>query len=202
MNDKPKDVAWDKKDAAWFTTSVGLQFFPWRPDPSKISLTDIAHTLSQINRWGGHTRFPYSVAQHSCLVAARLAPAKQAWGLMHDSTEAYMGGDIVSPIKRNIPDLVALEAGIARAICTRFGLPEGCLEDPDVKHADLSVLAWEYRDLMPSTYAPGRGFHTPQPMSDWGDFVPDEVLVPWPPEKAKVEFLFMASLLGLTEQFV
>lgn len=183
-------MAADARLNSWFSTASGQRFYPWQPDPSRIFLADIAHALSQLNRWGGHTRVPYSVAQHSYHVSRMLPPEKRLWGLLHDATEAYMGGDIVSPIKRHVPDLMALERGIASAICVRFGLPEGALEDPEVKDADLNMLAWEYRDLMPQDKA-----GVPPPMA--GRWTPNGTLEAWTPVEAKAVFLDRAHELGL-----
>lgn len=33
-----------------------------------VDITDIIHALSLINRYNGHTKFPYTVAQHSVYV--------------------------------------------------------------------------------------------------------------------------------------
>ena len=193
------------RDDSWFTTSSGQQFFPWRPEPAKISLADVAHTLSQINRWGGHTRKPYSVAQHSVLVAGFLltegASRETARaGLLHDSTEAYMGGDIVSPIKRNVAALMDLESGIADAITTRFGLLRGALEQPLIKRADLIVLAWEYRELMPLTTMDTTGKAiVPEPMYSMMPFAPLDKIEPWYAAEAANAFKRMAHNLGVVE---
>lgn len=193
----------DRTDV-WITLSNGLPFHPWAPDPKKIHLHDIAHTLSQINRWGGHTRVPYSVAQHSVLVAERVPAYKRAWGLLHDATEAFMGGDIVSPIKRQIPELVEMEAGIARAIQTAFGLPDGALEDPEVKSADLDLLALEYRDLMGKTEIDmgdgERRWEIPEPMASRlhkAALFTAPTLRPWLPETAKQAYIDLARECGL-----
>jgi hypothetical protein len=191
---------------SWFTTTGGRQFYPWRPEPGKIALDDVAHTLSQINRWGGHTREPYSVAQHSVIVASMLPPEKAAWGLLHDATEAFMGGDIVRPIKRFVPDLMALERGIANAITLRFGLPDGALEDPEVRYADGLALAWECRDLMPLVMfdnpdnEEGLIQGVPEPMRSLLDKVPAKRLEPWPPRMAERAFLHEARRLGIRER--
>lgn len=186
------------RQEVWITLSTGQKFYPWAPEARKIDLRDIAHTLSQINRWGGHTREPYSVAQHAVMVSLRLPEAKQAWGLLHDATEAYMGGDIVSPIKRQIPELMAMEAGIAEAITARFGFPKGALEDPEVKHADMTMLALEYRDLMPQTFGGDGVLYTPEPMASYMALLGQgDLIVPWGAKEAESAFLFAAHNLGL-----
>lgn len=76
-----------------------------------IVLEDIVHALSLINRYNGHTRYPYTVAQHSVYVSqmeykhsknARKALA----ALMHDAAEAYIG-DIVRPVKNTLKFVLA-----------------------------------------------------------------------------------------------
>ena len=50
---------------SYITTFTGKHFGPIHPIPEKIDMKDIAHALSLICRANGHTRFFYSVAQHS-----------------------------------------------------------------------------------------------------------------------------------------
>lgn len=81
-----------------FNTFTGRCVSLYDPTPDMISLVDIAHALSHVCRFGGHTREFYSVAQHSCLVSY-LAPAEwRLAALMHDATEAYLG-DVIRPLK-------------------------------------------------------------------------------------------------------
>lgn len=70
---------------------------------SPVDINDIAHQLSQINRFTGATSRPYTVAEHSIL-CAQLAdryglpkPIQRAC-LLHDAHEAYLG-DMATPIK-------------------------------------------------------------------------------------------------------
>lgn len=76
-----------------------------------IVLEDIIHALSLINRYNGHTRFPYTVAQHSVYVAQleykHSQDARKAMAaLMHDAAEAYIG-DIVRPVKNTLKFVLA-----------------------------------------------------------------------------------------------
>lgn len=84
-------------------TTTGRTVHLFDPKPEEISLKDIALALSRINRFTGHTRRRYSVAEHSIYVAQLLKhwgePAYvQLQGLLHDAQEAYLG-DISGPLK-------------------------------------------------------------------------------------------------------
>jgi hypothetical protein len=146
--------------APWVQTWTGQAVDLAAPDPGAIRRVDIARSLSRLARFNGHTEEPYTVAQHSVLVA-RLASA--AWigeapaafrlaALLHDAHEAYMG-DIVAPVSF-LPGFTApvrqLKQRLQRAIHTRFGLPETLPEDWQraIHCADLTALATEKRDLM------------------------------------------------------
>ena len=100
----------------------------------------IAHALSNINRWTGHTIRPFSVAQHSLLVSYLVPPEFALEALLHDATEAYLG-DIASPLKALLPEYQRLEAAHWVWIAEAFGLPTKM--SPEVKHADMQALALE-----------------------------------------------------------
>ncbi len=82
----------------WIPTYTGKRFFPLDPRPEDICIKDIAHALSHIGRFGGHTREFYSVAQHSVLVSLHVSQDWSRQGLLHDAAEAYVG-DVVAPLK-------------------------------------------------------------------------------------------------------
>lgn len=131
---------------SWILTYTGRRFDLLAPRAELVSTLDIAHALSQVARFNGHTRHHYSVAQHSLLVASIVPPGLQLTALLHDATEAYVG-DMVRPLKALLPDYSEIEHGIWLAICDRFNL------DPtlpsSIHEADMIALATERRDLMP-----------------------------------------------------
>jgi len=115
-------------------------------------LNDIAHSLSQICRFNGHTQRFYSVAEHSVNVSAvcehlwgkRLA----YYGLLHDATEAYIS-DLPRPVKAMFPEIKKLEKEIWESMLEFFGLEK--LSDADAKKivlADDMVLRIEAISLM------------------------------------------------------
>jgi uncharacterized protein len=126
-------------------TRSGRRFDFINPEPESIDIEDIAHALSQIGRFTGHTRFFYSVAQHSLLVSCLVPPEHALDGLLHDAHEAYVG-DVASPLKRLLPEYMALETRIATAVRARYGLP--MQQANAVTLADVTALYTEMRDLM------------------------------------------------------
>lgn len=129
----------------YILTYLGHQFDFGRPETSIIDIRDIAHALSQICRFTGHTRFHYSVAQHSVLVSRLVEPKLALAGLLHDAAEAYLG-DVSTPLKHMLPDYKLLEYRVERVIVDRFGLSIDMFKA--CKHADLEMLAREKQDLM------------------------------------------------------
>lgn len=120
--------------------------------PSDINIYDIAHSLSQMCRWGGHTRTFFSVAQHSLIVAEAVEdPRLKLQALLHDATEAYLI-DLPTPLKLKLPDYYKIEAIVWKAICRKFGLdPE---LHPQVKEADYRALCTEAVELTEITDVP------------------------------------------------
>jgi hypothetical protein len=165
--------------AEWMLTYTGRKFNPFhhpeKLDPQLILVDDLAHSLSNVCRFGGHCRKFYSVAQHSILVARRvgeLCPADmpahvkaeaQLMALLHDATEAYLP-DLVGPFKSRyqvmvekadgpvLMDFDLLEKMLRDAIHVRFGLTYNHLAEDFFAHvldqADKELLVTEARDLM------------------------------------------------------
>ena len=110
-----------------------------------VRLLDIAHALSQINRFTGHLKHPYSVAQHSVMVSHLCPPEDALWGLLHDASEAYLG-DVARPLKVMLPQYVTVEKSVQRAIAQHFGLSWPIPET--IKVADNRALIAEKQALM------------------------------------------------------
>lgn len=110
------------------------------PDGQVPRIETIAHALSNINRWTGHTSRPFSVAQHSLLVSHLVPPEFALGALLHDATEAYLG-DIAAPLKSLLPEYQRLESSHWGWIAEAFRLPRDM--SPEVKYADMQALALE-----------------------------------------------------------
>ena len=165
---------------ATIETYTGLQFHILEPHPEEVNITDIAHALSMQCRFTGHTRFYYSVAQHSYLASFLVPPQFQLEALLHDASEAYIG-DMSRPLKHFSECgrlYLEIEAKIEAVIKKKFGLPPTM--SPEVKEADNSLLYAEKNALM----EPCDWTHT------WGKYEEiDATIQPWEPQYAETQFL-------------
>lgn len=173
-------------------TYTGGTFSPLAPVFADIKIADIAHALSNQCRFSGHTRFSYSVAEHSVRVSEELERrclprTVQLWGLLHDASEAYLV-DLPTPLKLD-PEIGyayrKAEARLMRAVCLAFSLPEK--EPSTVRDVDADMLATEVRDLM----HPDREY--------WGKLTGMPIkgrIRPWPAPVAEYEFLRRFAELG------
>lgn len=141
----------DQEDApaVCIKTTEGIYFDLLDPQQCDIKSYDIAHALSHINRFVGHTPEPYSVGEHcllvSNLVERRTGNKKLALaGLLHDATEAYLG-DVSGLLKKTevLAGYRAIEDRLSRVIESRYNLPKGMLEDQRVKQADKDAFEFE-----------------------------------------------------------
>lgn len=160
----------------WIQTATGRQFWPIDPRPEDIDLYDIAHALARLCRYGGHCTQFYSVAEHSVLLASKVAPENRLWALLHDASEAYLV-DVPRPLKPFLAGYREAEDRIMRAVCDHFGLVG---EMPDeVKALDTRILTDERQQNMVAA---------PQPWST--DAEPIGVTVCcWEPHIAQREWL-------------
>jgi hypothetical protein len=157
------------RSGAWFDFCA--------PADSDFTIEDIAQGLANICRYSGQCSSFYSVAEHSVLVS-EVAAGFEFEGLLHDAAEAFMG-DITRPLKQILPEYKRIEHEVETAIFERFGISS--TPAPEVKRADLRVLAAEQQQIMPKG-------------TDW--WVQSEKIIPapvvvrhLPPDEAKQLFL-------------
>jgi len=166
------------EDTGWIQTYTGRQFYPMAPLAQDICIEDIAHALSQMCRFTGHTREFYSVAQHSVLVSGIVPHDAALWGLLHDAPEAYLA-DVARPLKSMLPGLADAEQRIEAAVARRFSLHLPMSEC--IHAADLTMLATEQRDLMAPAPAPWTSIRGIEPLLS--------PIVPWDPCVAEWRFI-------------
>jgi hypothetical protein len=174
----PKSENRAESDAgSYILTRSGGSFDYTNPDSSTYTLEDIAHALSHIPRFCGHTRQFYSVAQHSYMVAYLVPESNQRAALLHDASEAFMC-DIPSPLKALLPDYKVIEKRVQDSIYRKFSVTP---EPISILHADLQMLATEKMDLMPPDQRPWPILKNISRIS--------APIVPWTPIYARVAFL-------------
>lgn len=103
-------------------TRSGVRFDVANPRPEDVRLDDIAHALSHLCRFVGHTDRFYSVAEHSVLVSQLCDDETAVLGLLHDAAEAYVG-DLASPVKRQVPGFAVMEERVLSAVLVGLGVP-------------------------------------------------------------------------------
>lgn len=135
----------------WVQTRSGRAYWPMNPRAAEVDIDDIAHSLSMICRFGGHTRFFYSVAEHSVLVSQCVPPEHALQALLHDATEAYVG-DMVRPLKQSMPGYCDIEDKNWLVIAEKFGVPAQMHES--IKAADNAVLLAEKAALLEASPIP------------------------------------------------
>jgi 5'-deoxynucleotidase YfbR-like HD superfamily hydrolase len=163
------------KQKRFIQTFTGKAFFPLDPRPADVCIEDIAHALALKNRYTGHTREPYSVAEHCYRASLLVPPAFALPALLHDAAEAYLP-DLAAPIKRRfwVGDSRTAENDMSFAQLERLVLNtifhaldlfalRDVAESEQVKKADLQMLAWEARDLL--AFSGKAGDPT---LEDWG----------------------------------
>lgn len=164
------------RNGDWMQTFTGRQFWPIDPTPNDIFIEDIAHALSMMCRYGGHTLRFYSVAEHCCHLYDVAPKEHRLWALLHDASEAYIV-DIIRPLKPFLSEYKFYEKAIMNCVARRFGMSEN--EPPIVKELDGRILADEAAQLMA------------EPPAAWtfaGE--PLGVLIQcWSPQQAEMEFL-------------
>lgn len=148
------------------------------PETSKFTIEDIAHALSHVNRFTGHTRVAYSVAEHCVRGSVEISDDNALEFLLHDASEAFLG-DCATPLKNLLPEYKALERRVEQAIANKFGTPFPMSKE--VKVVDLRMLATEVHWLMPER---ARQWECLQGVEKF-----DQTIEPWSPKVAKQMFL-------------
>lgn len=136
----------------FYVTFTGEKVTPENLGSLKINLIDIAHHLTNIQRFGGALPFDksYTVAEH-CVLLADYAldlygPSAARLALLHDATEAYLG-DVVSSLKASLPDYQKLECQLESLIYEKYSIDMQYAKE--VKQIDTRILLDEVAALMP-----------------------------------------------------
>lgn len=149
------------------------------PEACDYVIEDFAHSLANQTRWTGHTRIPYSIAEH-CFHVSTIVPQEfRMQALCHELVESLMG-DCNSSLKYFMTEFREIEHKIEAIVFARFGINYPM--DKCVKEADNILLITEARDLMPKETLGVLDIpKSVKPLK--------KVIQPWSPKKAKRKFL-------------
>lgn len=188
MNDIARDIVTHSRirpATGWLQTYTGKAFYPTAPHVNDVDILDIAHALSLQCRYNGHSKFFYSVAEHSVLISDFVSRENALWGLLHDGTEPYVG-DMIRPLKLQLPAFREIEDAVEVVIAAKFGMS---LPIPDeVETVDKMMIADERLAVM----------NTPAVGMSWSQREPLGITIHgWSPPQAELEFLVrFAQLTG------
>jgi len=129
-------------------------FYPLDPRPEEVSIEHIAHALSLLCRYNGACNKFYSVAEHCWHVSHHVIQRFELFGLLHDAAEAYIG-DMIRPIKKDLPIFRNIEWKIEKAIWEHFGLihwvnasVQNIKMQNEIKRVDNAILVDEHNQNM------------------------------------------------------
>lgn len=133
-------------------TYTGKFFYLLNPKERDVDIIDIAHSLSQLCRYTGHTQNFYSVAEHSYFASHIIDEKYALEALLHDAVEVYMN-DMSRPVKRSIAlksnklydNYKEIEQNIEKIIAKKYKLQFPFPEE--VKKIDNIMLYLEAHQL-------------------------------------------------------
>jgi hypothetical protein len=147
----------------WIAVAGNIDLDLDRVDPNKVDYRSIAHAIGGLERYGGHTVYPWPVADHvaACAVLAALDQAhsmKKFSGdardgaraaLHHDDGEAYYG-DVLRPIASFMgSEFKALRRRVDSAIEVKLGLEPALMVSAETRLYDMVMLEAEHQVLFP-----------------------------------------------------
>ena len=141
-------------EMTYITTYTGRRINPLEADEDMIDIRDVAHSLSLMCRANGHSRYFFSVAQHSINCAKEavergLDARTVLFCLLHDGSEAYLS-DVTRPVKKELDYYLKAEKELQDAIYKRFaGRVPDSREARDVLQMDNLMLSLEFHEYMP-----------------------------------------------------
>jgi uncharacterized protein len=102
-------------------------------DPFNLKVEDCAkidfiHSICLLNRYTGHSKYPFSVGQHSYVLANHVPKSLRKAAIIHDFSEALFN-DIASPVKARFHQYREDEEVAQKVIFEYFGVPWSDMEE-------------------------------------------------------------------------
>lgn len=176
-----------KESTYWIQTWSGQAFDFENISSNSFNPYEYAKVLSRIQRFAGHCKWPYSVAQHCCVVSEQFTNNDERLAaLLHDAHE-IITGDITTPLKlwlgKEGTRLSILQNNIDSWLHDFHGLEK--VDKQSIKIADLVVLSTEVRDLMNDPPRPW--IKLPSPL--------ENRIIPWDRDFAEDEWMSIYNKL-------
>ena len=128
-----------------------------------VTVEIIGETLAKLNRFGGRTPEPWSVAAHSVLVEHLCPPDLRPWAVLDDGHEAFIGdmitpaGDLLSQYApASSPDAVgraitSAKGAIDRVIGSAWGVAVRSMSEQLRRADNIAVIAeaWMFLGIRP-----------------------------------------------------
>lgn len=126
----------------------GRMIDPFNIEQYEFDAQDFIHPLALLNRYTGHTKKPYSVAEHTVRLAnspqVRKAKLCRA-AVLHDFNEG-LTNDLPHPFKQKLPEFVAFEERVQRHIFNCFDEPWENMEA--LKEFDRRICQDEMQQIL------------------------------------------------------
>ncbi|AWD21590.1 hypothetical protein [Fuscovulum blasticum] len=151
----------------------------------------LGEAMAKINRFGGRTPEPWSVAAHSLLVEALCPPDLRGWALLHDAHKVFLG-DLMDPsvelicqsgTRLAVENAIAnAEAKVDRAIAAAWGIALRSKSEALLSACQIAFMAevWTFMQVQPGRLSPHDAdlldravqFLRENPHLAWGDWRP------------------------------
>jgi uncharacterized protein len=176
------------KAVNFIETYTGRAFFPLAPRVEDVTVIDVAHHLSNQNRYSGATEFYYSTAQHCCLLydyveqVLKGSPLDCFQILHHDDAETYLV-DMPRPVKQHMPQFRIWDRNIQMCVRSAIGI------------GDVPIPPWQ-DDLDSRIIVDERAQVMSESDNDWQhDLEPLGIEIkPWLPVIAEQNFLMRHAI--------
>lgn len=149
----------DRSSGDWIQTFTGRAFYPFDPRPEDFHILDIAAGMRNA-RYANQSVLTETIGEHSVHLWRRASDLRftgrqRRAALLHDGSEAIIM-DMLTPIKRRLPDYSAVEHGVMAALAARFDfdwpldamvkdIDNGILFDEVTQNMGPPPAPWEYR---------------------------------------------------------
>lgn len=146
-------------------TSDGFLVDPFNPTLNDIKPHVFIHAICCLNRFTGHASHPYSVGQHSLILAKHVPGHIQRAAVVHDFGEAWFN-DIASPVKAELPQYKKHEHAAMLFIAQSLGV--GADELLELDYYDKQIYLNERNALFPVRHGIGPGDdRSGLPIAEW-----------------------------------